>query len=175
MRTAGPAAFELLSGGRGRSGAAGEPAVDARDRRNISGVSVFRFPTDDAMAPPPGPSHQSQARTASDAAHGFGSDLSKTESVPGKCRAPDLSVSVAPPRGRSAEPSLGHGHYLCTGAGWLRLSLCGHRLAQPLRARLGTVQYARRELLRARGPTRGRRPRYSGNLQHRPRLPVYFD
>lgn len=59
------------------------------------------------------------------------------------------------------------------GAGRAWVSLRGPRLAQPLRARVRTVQHARRKLLRARRPSGHRAARRAGNLQHRPRLSVH--
>ncbi len=49
----------------------------------------------------------------------------------------------------------------------------GNRLAQPLRPGVGTVEHARRVLLRASGATSDRGPRRAGDLQHRSRLSVY--
>ena len=59
------------------------------------------------------------------------------------------------------------------GAGRAWVSLRGPRLAQPLRARVRTVQHARRKLLRARRPAGHRAARRAGNLQHRPGLSVH--
>ena len=53
-------------------------------------------------------------------------------------------------------------------------ALATARMAQPLRARVGVVQHARGELLRARRPAGDHSARAAGNLQHRPGLPVHL-
>ena len=162
----GAGAGELLSCP--RAGGGGEPALDAGDRRDVFGLSVFWFPAAGALATAPRPRRESQTRAAADAADGLGGDLPEAEPVARPDRSAGLSESVAPSGGDAIEPGLGDGHHQCAGAGRLRVSLRGPRLAQPLRARVGTVQHARRELLRARRPAGHRTARPAENLQPRP-------
>ncbi|MCC5025396.1 MAG: IS3 family transposase [Candidatus Synoicihabitans palmerolidicus] len=53
------------------------------------------------------------------------------------------------------------------------IPVCGDRLALADGARMGTVQHARCVVLRASGAARDGDLRQAGDLQHRPRLPVY--
>ena len=96
MRTARTGASQLLSPA--GAGIGREPAPDARDRRNVSGVSGLRFAADDALAATAGPCGESQAGAPLDAADGFGGDLPEAESVPETSTESDLPLAAAPPR-----------------------------------------------------------------------------
>lgn len=67
----------------------------------------------------------------------------------------------------------GDRHHLHPGKRRCHLSVRGDRLAQPVRAGLGTGQHPRCVLLRASGAAGHGDARQTGDLQHRSRQPVY--
>src|SRR6266852_1488382 len=166
VRTAGPAALDLLLSA--AAGGRGEPAPAPPARRAVPEMPVLREPQDGRRT-----GDQSQTRPTADAHSGHRSPLPQTELEPSGARSPDLPVPAARHRHRTPKPRLEHRYYVHSDA-W-RLSLSGRRdgLVQPLRAQLGTVQHPGDRLLPVRA-SRGIPLRPTRNLELRSGLAVHF-
>src|SRR5579883_1914059 len=166
MRTAGPAAVELLLHATRRERR--EPAPDAAYRRVVSGAAVFRQPQSGRRA-----GRESQTGAAADALDGHRSALRQAALEPAGGGPRDLSVSAAR-RGRpSAQSRLEHRYYLRSDARRLSVPGRGDELVQPFRAGLGTVLDPGNRLLR-RGAGSGVRLRPAAHFQLRSGRAVYF-
>src|SRR5207253_1974975 len=143
------------------------------DRSALSGPALLRLAPDGGVAGNPRPSRQPQAGAAPDAAAGTGDDLSAPEYEQAGSRTQDLSVPSAWARDRPGQSGLVLRHYLYPDGQGLSLLGGDHGLGEPRGAGLAPLQHARRRFLRrgARGSALALWP--TGNLQYRPRQPVY--
>src|SRR5437763_4690387 len=139
----------------------------------LSGPALLRLAPDGGVAGNPRPSRQPQAGAAPDAAAGTGDDLSAPEYEQAGSRTQDLSVPSAWARDRPGQSGLVLRHYLYPDGQGLSLLGGDHGLGEPRGAGLAPLQHARRRFLRrgARGSALALWP--TGNLQYRPRQPVY--
>ena len=147
VRTAGPAALDLLLPA--AAGERGEPAPAAAARRAVPGVPVLRQPAHGGHV-----GGQSQAHPAADAHSGHRGPVSETQFEPPGAGPRDLPVLTARSLHRAAQPGLEHRYYLRSDAGRLPLPGGRHGLVQPLRAQLGTLQYHGDRLLPGRAGQR---------------------
>src|SRR6185437_15949425 len=107
---------------RAGTGDGGEPAADAAARRAVPGNAVVWIAADDAASAPSGSRRRPQAGAAADGHDGSGTNLPAAADHGSASRAPDLPVSAARSRGRSAEPGLVRGYHLHSDASRLPLS-----------------------------------------------------
>src|SRR6202163_5010946 len=140
MRTAGSAALNLLPPA--VAGERGESASAPPARPVVPEAPVLRQPQDGR-----GVGSEPQTHPAPDAHSGHRSPLSQTELEPPGAGSPDLPVPAARHRHRTPQPRLEHRYYVHSDAWRLSLSGRGDGLVQPLRAQLGTFQYAGNRLL----------------------------
>ena len=165
MRAAGLEPIELVLRGGGR--VAGEPGVDAPDRRAVPEETLLRQPEDGG-----GDGHRSQAGAAADAADGPGGDLPQAASVAKHEGTPDLPVFAAECEDRAARPGVVQRHHLRAHAAGLDVLDGGHGLVQSLRAVVAVVEHLGWiVLLGGVGGSVGRR--HAGDLQHRPGRAVH--
>src|SRR3954447_12426063 len=172
MRTARIATLDFLLSARRRD--QGESASHAAAGRTVLGVALFRKPQVCGGAGT-GVATGGQPKTSAttDADHGHRGLVPEAEPQPSGSGPRDLSILASRRHHQPAQPGLEHRYYLYSNALRFLVSGSHHRLVQPLRIELGSVQHDGGRLLPvhagdgiARGPVR--------DLQLRPGLAVYF-
>jgi hypothetical protein len=136
-----------------------ESPADTADRGTVSGHAVLPQSADGGR-----PRRQSQSGAAADAAHGDRGDLPQAADDLARGRTQDLTVFAAERRDPASQPRVGDGHHLRAAAAWVSVPRGGHRLVQPTRLGVATVEHARRQLM-LKGARRSSRAGAAGGLQ----------
>ena len=155
-----------------RAGAGGS-GVDAPARRAVSGGAVLRLTAHGRSAQARRHSGRPPSGAPSDAADGSGGAGAEARDEPAGAGPSDLSLPVARPRDRAAEPGVGGRHHVHPDGPRLPVSSGDHRLVLAGGAGMAAVKHDGRRLL-CRGSGDGADAfRDAGDLQHRSGRPVH--
>ena len=144
----------------------------AFDRRAVHSHAFLRQSAHDRLAPSRGVSGQPQTGSAPDASDGYRGYWSQAGYQPAPSRARHLSLSARRLSFVSGQSSLERRYYLLSLATGIHVPGGHHRLVQPLRAQLATVQYPRYPVL-SPSPRSSFGARQTQCFQHRSGLSVH--